>query len=76
LGYLNKHEGDVLLAVAETFSELGKIKAKKNGWSGGSYKLEEAKIVDINPQRMELDVTVEERSKPKAVERVTIDLGT
>ena len=76
LGYLNKHEGDAMLALVEHFSELGKIKAKKNGWSGGSYVLESATVIDINPHSMQLDVNVQERSKPPVVERVTIELGT
>jgi hypothetical protein len=76
LGYLNKHEGDAMLALVEHFSELGKIKAKKNGWSGGSYVLESATVIDINPYSMQLDVNVQERSKPPVVERVTIALGT
>ena len=75
LGYLNKHEGHVLLAWAETFSELGRQKAKKNAWSGESYTLEQATIVNINTQQMELQVTVQERGKPKAVDTVTVDLG-
>jgi len=75
LGYLNKHEGATLLEFAEQFSELGIIKAKKNGWSGGSYLLEAASIVNINTEYMELNVTVQERSKPKRFETVKIDLG-
>lgn len=64
-----------MLAFAETFSELGSIKLKKNGWSGGSYKLEEAKIVAIDSQKLDLEVTVQERSKPAAVEAVSVNLG-
>lgn len=64
-----------MLALAENFSELGRIKAKKNGWSGGSYTLEKATIVAIDTKQMELEVTVQERSKPQSVEKVTIDLG-
>jgi RAB protein geranylgeranyltransferase component A len=76
MGYLNKHEGDVLLAFAETFSELGREKAKKNAWSGGSYVLEEAKIVGIDgTKQIKLEVTVQERGKQSKMERVTVDLG-
>lgn len=75
MGYLNKHETNVLLAFAEIFSELGKLKAKKNAWSGESYNLEHAKIVDIDTEKMVLEVTVQERSKPSKVETVSIDLG-
>jgi hypothetical protein len=64
-----------MLALVEHFSELGKIKAKKNGWSGGSYVLESATVIDINPYSMQLDVNVQERSRPPVVERVTIELG-
>ncbi len=75
MGYLNKHESDVLLAFAETFSELGSRKAKKNAWSGESYTLEQATIVNIDTQKMDLEVTVQERSKPKTIEKVSVDLG-
>lgn len=76
-GYLNKHHGDVLGAIAETFSRLGEVKAKRNSWSGGSYKIDSAKIVDIiGTQSIVLDVMVQERNKKEAeVERVTVDLG-
>ncbi|KAG7371850.1 DUF1995 domain containing protein [Nitzschia inconspicua] len=73
-GYLNKHHSDVLTAITETFSRLGEIKSKRNSWSGGSYRIESAKLVDINTHSMELDVTVQERSKEVQVERVTVDL--
>jgi Protein of unknown function (DUF2470) len=74
-GYLNKHHSDVLAAIAETFSRLGEIKSKRNSWSGGAYKIESAKLVDINTQSMELEVTVQERNKDAQMERVTVDLG-
>lgn len=76
LGYLNKHHPDLLIAFAETFSSLGIEKAKKNAWSGGSYKIEDAKIVHIDTMSMELDVTVVERSRSSRNERVTFELGT
>jgi hypothetical protein len=75
MGYLNKHHTDVLISFAETFSELGKEKANRNAWSGGSYKIESAKIVEINSDDMELEVTVQERGKNPKVERVKVDLG-
>jgi hypothetical protein len=75
LGYLNKHHTDVLVAIADTFSELGVEKAKKNAWSGGSYKIESAKIVDINTEKMELDVSIQERGKDLREERVEVELG-
>lgn len=74
MGYLNKHHEDALRAFAETFSELGVEQAKKNAWSGGSYKIESAKIVDINLQQFELEVSIQERVK-QSVKRVTVDLG-
>ena len=42
LGYLNKHHRIFLTKLAETFSELGVEKAKKNAWSGGSYTVSSA----------------------------------
>jgi len=75
MGYLNKHHGDVLLAFAETFSSLGKEKAAKNAWSGGSFQLNGAKIVDISSDDVELEVTVQKRGKNTYVENVRVDLG-
>jgi hypothetical protein len=75
MGYLNKHHTDVLVSFAETFSELGKEKANRNAWSGGSYMIERAEIVEINSEGMELEVTVQERGKNPKVERVKVDLG-
>jgi hypothetical protein len=65
------------VAFAETFSELGKEKAKKNAWSGGSFAIEEAKLMSIDPEgtTLEIEATVKER-KSSRVERVSIDLGT
>jgi hypothetical protein len=76
LGYLNKHHTDVLVAFVECFSELGVVKSKKNAWSGGSYKIESARIVDINTEMMKLDVSVQERGKDAREETVQIELGT
>ncbi|KAL3904748.1 MAG: hypothetical protein SGILL_009948, partial [Bacillariaceae sp.] len=74
LGYLNKHHRDVLGSFAEIFSELGEVKARKNSWSGGTYKIEEAKITDINTQSMTLEVSINERNKDLQLETVTVDL--
>jgi hypothetical protein len=74
-GYLNKHHSDVLAAIAETLSPLGEIKSKRNSWSGGSYKIESATLVDINTLYMTLEVRVQQRSKVAQVERVTVNLG-
>ena len=66
LGYLNKHHSDLLVSFVETFSELGKEKAKRNAWSGGSYTIQQATIVDIDTSQLVLDVVVEQRNqKPK-----------
>jgi hypothetical protein len=72
---LNKHHGDLLTAFAETFSTLGVTKAKKNAWSGGSYKIVGARIVDIDTHSMELDVTIVERNRASRNEAVTVNLG-
>jgi hypothetical protein len=74
-GYLNKHHRDVLAAIAETFSPLGEIKSKRNSWSGGSYKIESATLVDINTLNLTLEVEVQERNKDLQMERVTVNLG-
>jgi hypothetical protein len=75
LGYLNKHHRDVLAAFAETFSRLGQVKSQKNSWSGGSYNIEAAKIVHIDTETMELEVSVKERNKDVQLEKVSVELG-
>ena len=48
MGYLNKHHRDVLTNFATAFTPLGVISAKKNGFSGGSYTIQDASIVNIH----------------------------
>jgi hypothetical protein len=74
-GYLNKHHTDLLAAIAESLSPLGEIKSKRNSWSGGSYNIELAKLMDINTQFLTLEVKVQERNKDVQVERVAVNLG-
>jgi adenylate kinase len=74
MGYLNKHHSEMLRAFAETFSELGVQQQKKNAWSGESYMIEQAKIVGIDLDRMQLEVTVQERGKAPQLELVSVDL--
>ena len=77
LGYLNKHHGkDLLPKLVETFSQIGLEKAKKNAWSGGSYVIISASIIDINSDCLKLDVQIQERSILKKAKQVTIELGT
>jgi len=75
-GYLNKHHGDFITAVAETFSELGVTKAKKNAFSGGSYAITDATLLDIDPEgtTLEIEASIKER-KTSRVERVSVDLN-
>ena len=75
LGYLNKHHEVMLTKFAEVFSPLGAEKAKKNAWSGGSFKILSATIVSIDTQILELDVEVQERKMGSKTKRVEIELG-
>jgi hypothetical protein len=76
MGYLNKHHGDTLRAFAETFSELGVEQAKRNAWSGGSYTIQASKMVNINVQQFELEVSIQLRNKKEpTIQRVVVDLG-
>lgn len=74
LGYLNKHHVDMLTKCAETFSQLGVEKAKKNAWSGGAYKILSATIVGIDTHSFTLDVETQERNKESKEKNVVIDL--
>mmetsp|Transcript_8370 Transcript_8370/g.12595 ORF Transcript_8370/g.12595 Transcript_8370/m.12595 type:complete len:539 (+) Transcript_8370:58-1674(+) len=48
MGYLNKHHRDVLRLFVEVFSELGAIQVQKNAFSGGSYEIIDARVIDID----------------------------
>lgn len=74
LGYLNKHHGDLLTKLSETFSELGVEKAKKNAWSGGSYQILSARIVNIDTRSFDLDTEIELRGSGSKTKTVSIDL--
>ena len=74
-GYLNKHHGIALLKFAEIFSEIGIEKAKKNAWSGESYNILSATIVDIDTECFELEVEYQERNKESKMKKVTVELG-
>ncbi len=75
LGYLNKHHSKVLTKFAETFSELGIEKAKKNAWSGNAYSILSAKIVGIDTRSFQLEVEVKERREGTITKTVEVDLG-
>jgi len=76
MGYLNKHHRDLLVSLTDAFSPLGAECAKANVWSGGSYEIADAKIVDIDfPKReMKLDVTIQKRNKPEEHQVVVVSL--
>jgi hypothetical protein len=70
LGYLNKHESDLLKAFAEAFSPLGSEMATANTWSGGSYAIGVSKIVNIHEDTITLEVEIERRGKGREVRTV------
>jgi Domain of unknown function (DUF1995). len=86
MGYLNKHHRDVLTKFAMAFTPLGVTQAKKNAFSGGSYLIQDASVVDIyhpssqcngqTPSYLELEVTVNIRGakNPIQTERQRVDL--
>ena len=86
IGYLNKHHPDLLLSFVLAFSKLGTVQAKKNAFSGGSYKVINAELKDIDFYGEEtkneeshgcliLDATVKIRGKEEVQkECVTISL--
>eukprot|EP00566_Odontella_aurita_P010205 CAMPEP_0113551534 /NCGR_PEP_ID=MMETSP0015_2-20120614/14576_1 /TAXON_ID=2838 /ORGANISM="Odontella" /LENGTH=430 /DNA_ID=CAMNT_0000452433 /DNA_START=347 /DNA_END=1639 /DNA_ORIENTATION=- /assembly_acc=CAM_ASM_000160 len=66
MGYLNKHHSDLLADFATVFTEIGEEKAKKNAFSGGSFRIEGAKIVGLDATGIDLDVIVKARSDREA----------
>jgi hypothetical protein len=76
LGYLNKHHTGLLTEFAKAFSEVGAEQAKQNAWSGASYVIAKSKIVAINPDKLDLEVTIQVRGKSAAlIKTVAVDLG-
>jgi hypothetical protein len=75
LGYLNKHESDLLKAFAEAFSPLGSEMATANTWSGGSYAIGFSKIVNINQESITLEVEIERRGKGRELRTVEFSIA-
>lgn len=74
-GYLNKHHSDVLCLFAEAYSDIGVQKNKRNAFSGGAYKIQDAEVTKVSADSMELDVTINDRSqKEPAIEKISIPL--
>ncbi len=75
IGYLNKHHRDVLTNFAIAFTPLGTTQKQKNAMSGGSYTIEDASIVGVHNDHVELDVKVQIRGeKEPRIEREKISL--
>jgi len=85
MGYLNKHHPDLFVDFAEAFTPLGVTQANKNSFSGGSYSIDDAKLVGINYYvgenvhhngnyiTLEVNVSVRGEKKPR-LETVEISL--
>lgn len=76
MGYLNKHHSDLLTKFTLAFTEIGKEMKRKNAFSGGSFIVESAKLVDITRENLTIDVTLHERGKDKSLRRVAINLDS
>jgi hypothetical protein len=75
LGYLNKHHGEYLKKLAEAFSPLGSEMARANVWSGGSFVIQQAKIVHIDTTQVGLEVQIHQRSqKEDSIRQVQFSL--
>lgn len=76
MGYLNKHHADMLTTFADAYTDLGEEAAKRNKFSGGSFKILDAKIVRLDSSKLDLEVTVKDRSKPEPViEKTSVPLN-
>ncbi len=63
MGYRNKDHSDMLTTFAYVYTALGKEAVKCNKFSGGSFKIIGAKIVDINLEKLKLEVTIKDCNK-------------
>jgi len=79
IGYLNKHHAQLLQEFAATFSDLGKEMANANTMSGGSFAIQQTRLVDLQYHRNEaselvLEVTVQRRGRDEEQRTVTVPL--
>jgi adenylate kinase len=75
IGYLNKHHSDMLTTFADAYTVLGEEAAKRNKFSGGSFKILDAKIVGLDNEKVELEVTVQDRNKKEpSIEKTSVPL--
>jgi adenylate kinase len=74
-GYLNQHHESLLKAFTEILSPIGAEMASANVWSGGSYQIDNAKLIEIDTEKIKLDVTVNQRNKGKSSRTVEISLN-
>ena len=76
MGYLNKHHKDMLTTFVDVYTDLGSEAAKRNVFSGGSFKIQDARIVHIDSDNLELEVTVKDRNKPEPIiQKTTVSLN-
>lgn len=75
--YLNtNYYSDLLVTMAMAFTEIGTIAARKNAFSGGSYKVLNATISNIEDDTINLDVYVQIRSeKMPTLTKASFSLG-
>jgi hypothetical protein len=75
LGYLNQHHTAFLMALVTAFSDMGTEMAHANVWSGGSYTIPSAALVDVTATDVTLEATIQRRgSAAPEARRVTIPL--
>ena len=76
-GYLNKHHGDLLVAFAKVFTSLGHEEARRNAFSGGSYRIRKARVTNLPRQgnKLGLEVTITIRSQGDSIENVEMFFG-
>lgn len=72
---MNKHHAPLLQKFAATFSPIGREMAKANVFSGGSYAIEDAQLVDIAADELTLNVVVRRRGKPAEPRTVSFPLA-
>jgi len=60
---MNKHHSGALKSFVETFSQLGVEQIRKNSFSGGSFSIESAKLLNIDKNFLYLDSAIKIRGK-------------
>ena len=72
MGYINQHHSDLLTEFTLAFTELGPLTRRKNAFSGGSFSVKDARMIDVSRDSFVVEVDIHERNKPVTKQNMSI----